>query len=71
MQRVHPETLGPEIKHIYLVSNDGPSPIENLWVNVSLPIQTSEGERLGYILDRVRYHAEDGGPPLIAATEPE
>ncbi|KER19212.1 hypothetical protein T265_15620, partial [Opisthorchis viverrini] len=71
MQRIHPETLGPEIKHIYLVSNDGPSPIENLWVNVSLPIQTSEGERLGYILDRVRYHAEDGGPPLIAATEPE
>ncbi|TGZ68286.1 hypothetical protein CRM22_004334 [Opisthorchis felineus] len=71
MQRVHPETLGPEIKHIYLVSNDGPSPIENLWVNVSLPIQTSEGEHLVYILDRVRYHAEDGGPPLIAATAPE
>ncbi|CAL8079184.1 unnamed protein product [Calicophoron daubneyi] len=71
MQRVHPETLGPEIKHIYLVTNDGPSPIENLWVNVTIPMQTQEGEHLVYFLDRIRYHSEDGGPPLVANVAPE
>ncbi|CAI2738859.1 unnamed protein product, partial [Dicrocoelium dendriticum] len=71
MQRVHPETLGPEIKHIYLVSNEGPSPVEHLWVNVSIPIQTREGEHLVYLLDRIRHQADDGGPPLVANMAPE
>ncbi|VEL21799.1 unnamed protein product [Protopolystoma xenopodis] len=71
MQRVHPETLGPEVRHIYMVSNRGPSPLENLWVNLSLPVHTQEGDYLIYLLDRIRFPVADGGPPISVSVTPE
>ncbi|KAH8854049.1 Integrin alpha-8 [Schistosoma japonicum] len=71
MQRIHPETIGPELKHVYLVTNDGPSPVESFWVNLTIPIQTRDGEHLVYLLDRLRYQAEDGGPPRFENISPD
>uniref|UniRef100_A0A095A2S1 Integrin alpha-5 n=1 Tax=Schistosoma haematobium TaxID=6185 RepID=A0A095A2S1_SCHHA len=71
MQRIHPETIGPELKHIYLVTNAGPSPLENFWVNLTIPVQTRDGEYLVYLLDRLRYQAEDGGPPRFENISPD
>ncbi|VDP36420.1 unnamed protein product [Schistosoma mattheei] len=71
MQRIHPETIGPELKHIYLVTNAGPSPLENFWVNLTIPVQTRDGEYLVYLLDQLRYQAEDGGPPRFENISPD
>ncbi|CAH8453520.1 unnamed protein product [Schistosoma turkestanicum] len=71
MQRIHPETIGPELKHVYLVTNAGPSPLESFWVNLTIPIQTRDGEHLVYLLDRLRYQAEDGGPPRFENISPD
>ncbi|CAH8433898.1 unnamed protein product [Heterobilharzia americana] len=71
MQRIHPETIGPELKHVYLVTNAGPSPLESFWVNLTIPLQTREGEHLVYLLDRLRYQAEDGGPPRFENMSPD
>ncbi|VDL96749.1 unnamed protein product, partial [Schistocephalus solidus] len=70
-QRVHPESLGPEVKHIFLISNSGPSPMENIWVNLSVPIQTQEGDFLVYLLDVIRSVSPSGGPPLRIPVLPE
>ncbi|CAH8829332.1 unnamed protein product [Trichobilharzia szidati] len=71
MQRIHPETIGPELKHVYLVTNAGPSPLESFWVNLTIPLQTRDGEHLVYLLDRLRYQAEDGGPPRFENMSPD
>ncbi|KAL7059995.1 hypothetical protein AAHC03_09430 [Spirometra sp. Aus1] len=70
-QRVHPESLGPEVKHIFLVSNSGPSPMENIWVNLSVPVQTQEGDFLVYLLDVIRSVGPSGGSPLRIPVLPE
>ncbi|VDK69751.1 unnamed protein product [Dibothriocephalus latus] len=70
-QRVHPESLGPEVKHIFLISNSGPSPMENIWVNLSVPIQTQGGDFLVYLLDVIRSVSPSGGPPLRIPVLPE
>ncbi|KAL3307550.1 Integrin, alpha, partial [Cichlidogyrus casuarinus] len=56
--RVFPSMIGPEVKHVYLVTNEGPSPLENIWVNISVPMFTKSGERLLYILDEISYDAD-------------
>lgn len=70
-QRIHPESIGPEFEQIFLVSNLGPSPIENVWVNLSIPLQTVDGDFLIYLLDVIRKQNPDGGPPLQVTVTPE
>ncbi|VDN99422.1 unnamed protein product [Rodentolepis nana] len=70
-QRVHPESIGPEFEQIFLVSNLGPSPMENIWVNLSVPLQTETGDFLVYLLDLIRTHNTGGGPPLQIPVTPD
>ncbi|KAH9285158.1 Integrin alpha-IIb [Echinococcus granulosus] len=70
-QRVHPESIGPEFEQIFLVSNLGPSPMENIWVNLSVPLQTEAGDFLVYLLDLIRTQNTGGGPPLQIPVTPD
>lgn len=70
-QRVHPESIGPEFEQIFLVSNLGPSPVENIWVNLSVPLQTESGDFLVYLLDLIRTQNTGGGPPLQIPVTPD
>ncbi|KAM3181384.1 hypothetical protein ACTXT7_014488 [Hymenolepis weldensis] len=70
-QRIHPESIGPEFEQIFLVSNLGPSPMENIWVNLSVPLQTETGDFLIYLLDLIRTQNSGGGPPLQIPVTPD
>ncbi|VDD79177.1 unnamed protein product [Mesocestoides corti] len=70
-QRVHPESIGPEFEQIFLVSNLGPSPMENIWVNLSVPLQTEDGDFLVYLLDLIRMQNTGGGLPLQIPVTPD
>ncbi|VDK37508.1 unnamed protein product [Taenia asiatica] len=70
-QRVHPESIGPEFEQIFLVSNLGPSPMENIWVNLSVPLQTESGDFLVYLLDLIRTQNANGGSPLQIPVTPD
>ncbi len=45
--------------------------MENIWVNLSIPLPTQGGDFLVYLLDLIRTQSADGGPPLQIPVTPE
>lgn len=45
--------------------------MENIWVNLSVPLQTETGDFLIYLLDLIRTQNSGGGPPLQIPVTPD
>lgn len=45
-------SVGPEVVHIYEVTNLGPSPLEEVWVYLLWPSKTLDGQPLLYLLEQ-------------------
>ncbi|KAK3883097.1 hypothetical protein Pcinc_012561, partial [Petrolisthes cinctipes] len=45
-------SMGPEVVHIYEVTNLGPSPLEEVWIYLLWPSKTLDGQLLLYLLEK-------------------
>lgn len=58
-ERVHVGRIGPQIRQLFHLANQGPSDVYNLTLSLRLPVASALGERLLYLAYEVRV---DGNP---------
>ncbi|PAA78841.1 hypothetical protein BOX15_Mlig015394g1 [Macrostomum lignano] len=58
-RRYRLETLGAHFNHSFEFFNAGPSPLLNVEVNLTVPVETESGDTLVYLLDRIALATAD------------